>query len=308
MALTTDTYDSLKNLIEAQIGSVIPPEKQAKLDSLINLAAKRAKAATLLWPRTLVIGEARSIDKCGYVAYTEDSYNVECGGTDEVNSLYVRNGVSADGNAAYTQYESDGTTVVDNLWSDSNTMWLITDYAIDGTGDSEYEVLSSATTPPSSGWVLGDTGLTPAPTVIAVSTVDTFKDMHLFSAPLTANNSISIGFAVDNRGAFIEQGNSSEKVAYSTHRKVNTDTYGDGTAGTVSEIPSEFFSYIALYTARQYQLSARPTSGEAIYTISSAEVRNVLEDELLKIEQQNITESVGRRMQTGINTSNTLNY
>ncbi len=130
----------------------------------------------------------------------------------------------------------------------------------------------------------------------------------MFAAPWTANSSVSVGFDVDSRGAFVQQGNSSEVVVYSTHRKVNTDVYGDGNSGTVKDIPSEFFDYIALYTARQYQLSAKPTSGQAIYTISSAEVRNVLEDELEKVEQQNIVESVGRRMQTGINTSNTLNY
>ena len=307
MALTTNTYLELKSLIEAQIGSVIPPEKTAQLGSLINLAASRAKSATPFWPRTLVVGEGRSINDCGYVDYAEDSYNVECAGIAEVNGLYVRNGNSEDGKPAYTLYKSDGTTALYNIWSLSNAFWMISSTGINVTpGVSFFGQSSASSIPPTDNWSTGPTGK--APTLIPVSTVDTFQDMHLFNAPWIGKNAQRVGFDVNSRGAYIQQGNSGQSVVYSTHRKVNTDIYGDGTAGTVSDIPTEFFDYMALYAARQYQLSARPTNGSAIFTISSSEVQQVMDDELLKIEQQNITESVGRRMQTGINTSNTLNY
>jgi hypothetical protein len=316
MALTTNTYLELKSLIEAQIGSVIPPEKTAQLGSLINLAASRAKSATLFWPRTLVVGERRSINDCGYVDYAEDSYNVECCGLAEVNGLYVRNG-TYNSQPRYTLYEADGTTAFYSIVKDTEDTYLISQ-GLGAGGSSEDELYRSlATSPasliPSRGWFIDDAtagqiAISPAPEVYAVSTVDTFQDMHLFNAPWIGKNAQRVGFDVNSRGAYIQQGNSGQSVVYSTHRKVNTDIYGDGTAGTVSDIPTEFFDYMALYAARQYQLSARPTNGSAIFTISSSEVQQVMDDELLKIEQQNITESVGRRMQTGINTSNTLNY
>jgi hypothetical protein len=109
-------------------------------------------------------------------APTRDEYNVAGAGTAATNGVYVRNGNSENGKAAYTQYDTDGTTALYHIWSLTNLFWYITSTAIDeDPATILYFVPNGDATPPESGWlVIGDA---PAPAVTA-STIPAFRSRH----------------------------------------------------------------------------------------------------------------------------------
>ena len=108
------------------------------------------------------------------ISDSSDAYVVSGAGTSDVNGEYVRNGDSSNGNPAYTLYDSDGTTAKYNMWSFAGA-WSITSSGIGSSGPDGflYFTLSSATTPPESGWESLGEGEDPAPTLaIAGETVE----------------------------------------------------------------------------------------------------------------------------------------
>lgn len=106
----------------------------------------------------------------------DDSYIVSGAGTTEANGLYVRNGDSPNGLPAYTLYDSDGITVLYNIWSDGGPLlgWYITSTAIGNGGDVLYSQFTSQPGVPESGWARVGNGVSPAPTV----TRYTFTSRH----------------------------------------------------------------------------------------------------------------------------------
>ena len=110
-----------------------------------------------------------------------DSYVVSGAGTNAVNGLYVRNGSSFSGQAAYTLYDTDGTTALYNLWGTLATggtlTWRISSTGIDEVPTVElYKMTINSQTPPASGWG-SITGTAPAPT-LAQSPPLQFKSRH----------------------------------------------------------------------------------------------------------------------------------
>lgn len=312
MALTTIDYEELKALGEAQFGSPFKDTEENFFQSLINLAARRAERSTPFWERLLVVGEARSIDDCGNVQLSEDSYNVECAGTEEVNGLYVRNGTDPDaGRPAYTLFSDDGEEQF-NMWYYAGG-WIITSTQIGSpppplTSDSYYSSPTNSELPPND-WQTPELfqGVAPAPSVVATSDMDIILDMHLYYPPWTGQGGTRVQYDVSSNGAYVQQGSGgTESVAYVTYKKKLTDRYGDGSGGTVSDIPEEWANYMSLYAARQLQIGNRQGNSSPYAVIASREVEDALEDEKMKIEQQNIVESVARRMTTPISQNRTL--
>jgi len=93
---------------------------------------------------------------------------------------------------------------------------------------------------------------------------------------------------------------------YVTYKAALTDTYGDGTGGTTSSIPDEWFDYIALYTARHMQIASRQNNDSPFAVIASREVEDALVDQHMKIEHQGIIDNLGRKIETGILNSTML--
>ena len=111
-------------------------------------------------------------------APTRDEYNVAGAGTAATNGVYVRNGNSNDGRPAYTMYDTDGTTALFNLWSDTLNLWYITDTFIDFVPPNVYYFISSVSaTPPETGWSINGFGIAPTPAVTA-STIPAFRSRH----------------------------------------------------------------------------------------------------------------------------------
>ena len=110
-----------------------------------------------------------------------DVYTVYGAGTKDANGLYVRNGNSADGNPAYTLYDSDGTTALYNMWSLLKGTWYISSSDIDDidglTNEAVYAHTTPSPTPSESGWVSADP-LDTAPTVSKATAQTGFRSRH----------------------------------------------------------------------------------------------------------------------------------
>jgi hypothetical protein len=300
--LSTRTYDEFIAQTQALCGTDFTSEEKANVTALANLAAKRAYKESQWWERFLVASEPRTATR-GRVDASEDSYYVFGAGTEAANGLYVRLGLS-DGVAAYSMYDSDGTTIIGSIWRDGSQWWMtggaIGDYTL-----SYYFVdsASSDTPPESSQWEIED-GESPTPLLTDVADIDTYM---LISSTDTIRDSSSrpIRFYVDSSGANLRT-NDAPTTVWVTYKKTNTDIYGDGNSGTVADIPSEFFNYMSLYAAYMYQSSQRQNNQNAAYGLALREVENALQDELIRLEDQHITDNLAKNIYTHLSQNQSL--
>lgn len=311
MSLNTRTYNSIKLLAEAKNGHNYSDDELLRFNALINAAAQNAYESHNFWERFIVFAEPRTISRC-IIDFTEDSFNVYGAGTDAVNGLYVRNGSSVGGFPAYTLYDSDGTTelfsVATQLFLGTET-WSIISGAPDGGGDVYYQggAASLSSTPPISGWTtFTPTGESPSPLLVDVAEIETPLDIHLQGPPHGTMTSIRKKYLVTDRGIQLLSNGTGATLAYVTYKKRLTDVYGDGESGTASDIPAEWAEYMARYAARDYQISQRQSNASPFAIIGSTEVERALEDQLWRLESQNIEETIGRRILTQLATTNTL--
>ena len=289
MAQRTRTWSDLVNVAQSRIGLTLEGEDLTRLGWLLNSAASILYEDNPYWERWLVL-EPRTVER-GYIAYDEDSYNVYGAGTSEVNGLYVRNGNSLDGAPAYTLYDTDGVTELYNLYRAASLVWAITDGPFDGSGTPYYTNLNSPQdTPPELGWGATGDGEEPAPIVQATSEIGEYIG-HWNGAVFTCSGSTAGTAYPDQNGIRVTNCNHGD-VAYVAFKKSHIDIYGDGTEGTVSDIPSEFFEFMAMHAARSWKAS----QGEQ--SIALADVQTVKDQALLKISRQGINDNIARRFRT----------
>ena len=295
--LSTRTYDEFIAQTSALCGADFSPKEEARITSLGNLAAKRAYKESQWWERWLVASEPRSSTR-GRVNATEDSFYVFGAGTAAANDLYVRNG-TVNAKAAYTLYDTDGTTALYDIEWDGSTDWQI----LSAADAIIYDVTDSSTTPPLTGWAL-NTGVAPAPLLTDLADIDTYM---LISGTDTIRDSSSrpIRFYVDSSGANLRS-NSDTDVVWVTYKKVNSDIYGNGNSGTVATIPSEWFNYMTLYAAYMYQSSQRQNNPNSAYGLALREVESALQDELIRLEDQHITDNLAKNVYTHLSQNQSL--
>jgi len=295
--LSERTYDEFIAQVSALCMADFSTKDKARITTVGNLAAKRAYKESQWWERWLVASEPRSATR-GRVDASEDSFYVFGAGTDAANDLYVRNG-TVNGKAAYTMYDTDGTTALYDIEWDNSSDWQI----LDADDAVIYDVTDSSTTPPLTGWA-ANTGTAPAPLLTDVADIDTYM---LISGTDTIRDSSSrpIRFYVDSSGANLRS-NSDCDVVWVTYKKANTDIYGDGNSGTTSDIPSEWFNYMTLYAAYMYQSSQRQNNPNAAYTLALREVENALQDELIRLEDQHITDNLAKNIYTHLSQNQSL--
>ena len=284
MSLETRTYAELLDQINGLVGTELTGNQLTRVRSNVNLAAKRAYDRSRWWERFLVVAEPRSVSR-GYVDFEEDSFHVYGAGTDEVNGLYVRNG-TANGKARYSKYQDGSTTLIDwDIEWDNSADWEILVGANHGTLTADtlyYTVTDASTTPPLTGWTTAAAGTAPAPLLVDVAKIKSFFSIHA-TDPYAGSWTEQLEFVANTRGAYLTYVQDYDTV-YVTYKKALTDRYGDGTEGTTSTIPEEWFYYMALYAARQHQIAERV--GDMTAVLASREVDEALLDELEKLENQ----------------------
>jgi hypothetical protein len=254
-----------------------------------------------------VAGEPRTLLR-NYIAFSEDSFYVYGSGTEGIDGLYKRNG-TANTKARYSKYQGDETSIDWDIEYDGSANWELLVGADNKTFTTAdvvyYTIASTADLPPTSGWSTS-TGTAPAPLLVDVADIDTFYDVQVNGFQLSGTGGWNADRLVSSKGCYVEVGNSDVDEVYVTYKAAHTSRYGDGTGGTTAAIPDEWFEYMALYTARQMQIANRQGNGSPYAVIASREVEAVLEDEMMKIEEQGIVDNLGRRIETGILNSTML--
>jgi len=287
MAQNTRDWNDLLRLVEARIGHQLSPTDTTRVGWLLNSAASIAYNDTPWWERYLVL-EPRTVSR-GYINYTEDSYNIYGAGDPDSNGLYVRNGSSVDGKPAYTKYDSDGTTALRNMWSFNNSAWVITTEAVDDTLNAQYSIFVPNPTPPSSGWSASEAE-SPAPIVQALSEIGEYIG-HWNGEVFSCAGSTAGTAYPDQNGIRVTNCDSDDTVYVAFKKTLGAD-FGDGEQGTSTEVPAEWFDFMALHAARSWKAS----KGEQ--AIALADVQQAFDQALLKINRQGIYNSIGRRFRT----------
>lgn len=294
--MQTRTYGELFKLASALIGTggELSTGEQDQLSHFINRRFSEIFNASPSWPRYITVGEPRPIGLNQIVSTVGGGYYVYNAGTTEANGLYVPNGTSADGNTAYTMYDSDGTTALYNMWSDTLNLWHITSSAIDDPSVTLYiasvpQVLGD---PPTSGWYICPTtciGKEPAPATKYLSNIGEFVRIHN-TQPLLNRSAREYEFYVTFEGAHILNVESTtDSTAWVTYKKeftpyiITADYYT-----STLEVPAEFFNFISHAVYADF-LRVQNKQEEALAEEQAAQTFLALELEKIDLRSNNNT-------------------
>ena len=127
-------------------------------------------------------------------------------------------------------------------------------------------------------------------------TIDTFLRVHR-QQPYGVASVQEYDMMITATGATIITGNLNPATAFVTYKAQLNDTYGDS-AGETSAIPAEWFQYLAHGTYADY-LRAEGQQEKA--AIADQEADSLLQDELIRIDEQHTLQIVANRVFTNAN-------
>jgi hypothetical protein len=295
MAQGTRTWTELIGLTAARCGCALSGDDATQVAFLLNSAARQLYLENPWWERFLVL-EPRTVER-GYVSYSEDSFNVYGAGTSEANGLYVRNG-DDNGKGKWTFFNADEVSLFDIKWDDEK--FVLTRGAFyDGT-EFESEIVYNSSVgavdlPPETSWT-SDNGEDPTPIVQALSEIGEYIGHWNGKKWSGANPTMGTAYP-DQNG--IRVTDSSQDIVYMAFKKSFNTTYGDGTSGTTSDVPAEWFEFMAYSAARSFMQSQRQS--DSYQPIAISEVERVREQALLKINRQGIYKTIAQRFRTYYN-------
>ena len=131
-------------------------------------------------------------------------------------------------------------------------------------------------------------------------TIDTLIRVHKTS-PFGAETATELeAYAKGNTYTIVGTEPTENKV-YATFKKAHGLSFGAGDADSKA-VPREFLSYIAHKTAYTWQRSVEQNASENNFALSLNVVKNILEDELAKLDDQNVFNAIGKKFKTYRNT------
>jgi hypothetical protein len=237
-----------------------------------------------------LVVEPRTVER-GYVAYTEDSFNVFGAGITEANGLYA--GFNQ-GIGLYTNLSNNYTVIKVIEISPSRVSWEVRDdlgnslYATEKT-DPAVDIQAE----PSNAFFAVD-GEEPAPLVQPLSEIGEYIG-HWNGEIWTCADSQRGQAYPDHNGIRIANCDHGD-VVWVAHKKAFTDTYGDGTSGTVSDIPSEWLEFMSYDAARAYAASQGNQDG--YNPVAIRDVDRAMERALMKVSRQGINETIALYFRT----------
>jgi hypothetical protein len=294
--MQTRTYGDLFKLASALIGTggQLSDGEQDQLSHFINRRFSEIFNASPSWPRYVVVGEPRTVTPDQTIQTSEDSFYVYGAGTTEANGLYVRNGDSPNGLPAYTLYDSDGITVLYNIWSDGGPLlgWYITSTAIGNSGDVLYSQFTSQQGVPESGWSANN-GVSPTPIVQTLSEIGEAIG-YWGASKWEGNDPLSLTAYPDSNG--IRVASNVTGTIYVAYKKAWSDTYGNGESGTLATVPTEWAEFMAYDAARSYRASQGGEDG--FNPIALRDVNNALERALMKVSRSGAIAALTNQLKT----------
>lgn len=302
MALLNSTLGDLRDLTFALIGREYADTsaQYARINALWNQGAKMAHKKSDWWERYLVVGEPRTVT-ANRINNTENSFFVNGAGLDAANGLYVNVGTYDNADA----YSLVGETAAEtySLRNSNANDWEIVNGVYDDAGATVLYTHgeSSGNKPEETGWSTAAGGTAPAPLVTDLSDIEVYLRIHK-TKPFLKKGADEYSFYLDRTTAYI-QGNVTGDEAFVTYKKrLDVDLATDDAVG--EEIPAEFMPYMAHYAAYTWQRSVDQNASENNFSLSLGIVNQVLEDELVKIDNQNLNNtSVSRRYRTNYNST-----
>ena len=129
-----------------------------------------------------------------------------------------------------------------------------------------------------------------------LDSIDTFLRVHK-QAPYVTASVQEYDIMVTASGATLVVGDLDPSEAFVTYKAQLTDTYGDG-AGETSAIPAEWYQYLAHGTYADY-LRAEGQQEKA--ALADQEAEGLLQDELIRIDEQHTLQLVANRVFTNAN-------
>jgi len=310
MAQHTRTWAEVIGLTQARSGAAFSSGTElTNIGFLLNSAARTIYDESRYWERYLVL-EPRTAAR-GYIATTEDSYNVYGAGFPASNGLYVRNG-DEDGKPSYNMV-ADGSPEFQLSWNfirwEITTLVYITSEGVVVTsegdwvyepGDVLYFNYASDATPPEAGWITGQ-GIDLPPIVDALSEIG--EAMGYWSGEKWAGGDPTSLTAYPDKNGIRVASNVTGTV-YVAYKKAWTDTYGNGESGTLATVPSEWAEFMAYDAARSYRASQ---SGEDGFNpIALRDVNNALERALMKVSRSGAIAALTNQLKTQYSVDNSI--
>ena len=310
MAQQTRTWAEVVGLTQARAGAAFSSRTETtNIGFLLNSAARTIYDESRYWERYLVL-EPRTAAR-GYIATTEDGFNVYGAGFSEANGLYVRNGDSygkplyntiVNGTKAFklswtgARWEISSLTYITSegeiVTSDGN--WL---YA---PGDVLYFNVALDLTPPEAGWEIG-VGIDLPPYVDALSEIG--EAMGYWSGEKWAGGDpTSITAYPDKNG--IRVASNVTGTVYVAFKKAWTDTFGNGESGTLATVPTEWAEFMAYDAARSYRASQGGEDG--FNPIALRDVNNALERALMKPSRSGAIAALTNQLKTQYSVDNSV--
>lgn len=130
-------------------------------------------------------------------------------------------------------------------------------------------------------------------------TIDTFLRVHR-QQPYVVASVQEYDMMITATGATIITGNLNPATAFVTYKAQLNDTYGDS-AGETSAIPAEWYQYLAHGTYSDY-LRAEGQQEKA--ALADQEADSLLQDEMIRIDEQHTLQIVANRVFTNANMQN----
>jgi hypothetical protein len=131
----------------------------------------------------------------------------------------------------------------------------------------------------------------------SLNSIDTFIRIHR-TAPFDASSAQDFDFWVDNTGAKIIDGNLASTSAFVTYKMQWTAVYGDGSGGSTTAVPDEWFEYLAHGVYSDW-LRAEGQMEKAV--VADQEAMEKLTDELIRIDEMRSSALISTRISTNAN-------
>lgn len=293
--MQTRTYGELFKLASALIGTggELSTGEQDQLSHFINRRFSEIFNASPSWPRYIVVGEPRTIERNQIVSTLGESYYVSGAGSEEANGFYLRNGLGEDGTFAYSKFDSDGNETM-WLWGEFSGVSQQYFWKISPTGPGIvpdlplYQSIGTIDGPPTYQFNV-QSGDAPGPFAQYLSNIGEFVRIHS-TQPLLNRSAREYEFYVSSSGAHILNVESTtDSTAWVTYKKeftpytVTVDYYN-----STLEVPAEFFNFISHAVYADF-LRVQNKQEEALAEEQAAQTFLALELEKIDLRSNNNT-------------------